>query len=157
MTGQDLGGLTLTPGVYFFASSAQLTGQLTLNALGNPNAVFLFQIGSTLTTANGSSVLLENGAQGSDVFWQVSSSATLGSATAFTGDILAYSSVTLATGANVVCGSALAERGAVTMDTNAVTVCAASSTDETATAPLVATGILCGLIASTRRLWKPAI
>ena len=58
LTGKDLGGMTLTPGVYFFASSAQLTGTLTLNTLGNPNAVFVFQIGSTLTTASSSAAVL---------------------------------------------------------------------------------------------------
>lgn len=148
LTGQDLGGLTLTPGVYFFASSAQLTGQLTLNALGNPNAIFVFQIGSTLTTASASSVLLENGAQGSDVFWQVGSSATLGTTTAFAGDILALSSITLNTGANIQCGSALARNGAVTMDTNTVTACASSAgtTPEPGTASLLGTGILIGLV-----------
>lgn len=82
LTGQDLGGLTLTPGVYSFASSAQLTGTLRLNAQGDPNAVFLSQIGSTLTTASGSSVVFTNGGQGDSVFWQVGSSATLGT-TAF--------------------------------------------------------------------------
>jgi len=74
LTGQNLGGLTLVPGVYNFASSAQLTGNLTLNALGNPNAVFIFNIGSTLTTASASTVTLINGAQGENVFWRVGSS-----------------------------------------------------------------------------------
>ena len=71
LTGQDLGGLILTPGVYTFSSSAQLTGTLTLNGEGNPNAVFIFQIGSTLTTASASDVNLINGASGANVFWQV--------------------------------------------------------------------------------------
>jgi hypothetical protein len=73
LTGQNLGGQTLTPGVYFFASSAQLTGQLTLNNLGNPNALFVFQIGSTLTTASNSSVIFSNSLADSNVFWQVGS------------------------------------------------------------------------------------
>lgn len=77
LTGQDLGGKVLTPGVYTFSSAAQLTGTLTLNGLGNPNAVFIFKIGSTLTTASGSSVVLINGAQGGNVFFRVGSSATL--------------------------------------------------------------------------------
>jgi hypothetical protein len=87
LTGQDLGGLTLTPGVYFFSSSAQLTGKLTLNAEGNPNAVFIFQIGSMLTTASASDVDLINGASGANVFWQVGSSATLGTGTDLVGTI----------------------------------------------------------------------
>ncbi len=123
LTGQNLGGLTLTPGVYFFASSAQLTGNLTLNDLGNPNAQFVFQIGSTLTTASNSSVTTINGGTmpGSTVFWQVGSSATLGTGTDFEGHILALTSITLTTGANILDGSALAINGAVTLDTNHIT------------------------------------
>ena len=123
LTGQDLGGLTLTPGVYCFTSSAQLTGALTLNALGNPNALFLFKIGSTLTTASGSSVTVINaGSICNKVFWQVGSSATLGTGTSFAGDILALTSITLTTGANSS-GRALARNGAVTLDTNNVNSC----------------------------------
>jgi len=121
LTGQNLGGLTLTPGVYHFASSAQLTGGLTLNALGNPNALFVFQIGSSLTTASASSVNLINGADGCNVYWQVGSSATLGTTTAFTGSILANASITLNTGASIDDGSALAQNGAVTLDDNSIT------------------------------------
>ena len=95
LTGTDLGGLTLTSGVYCFASSAQLTGTLTLNAQGNPNAAFIFQIGSTLTTASNSSVVFTNGGRGGGVFYQVGSSATLGTDTAFAGNILALTSITL--------------------------------------------------------------
>ena len=124
LTGQNLGGLTLTPGVYCFSTSAQLTGALTLDALGNPNALFLFKIGSTLTTASGSSVrVINNGGNSCDkVYWQVGSSATLGTGTSFTGDILALSSITLTTGANTN-GRALARNGAVTLDTNTVNTC----------------------------------
>ncbi len=120
LTGQNLGGLTLTPGVYFFASSAQLTGQLTLNNLGNPNALFVFQIGSKLTTASNSSVIFSNSLADSNVFWQVGSSATLGTTTAFEGNILALTSITLNTGATIGCGSALARNGAVTLDSNVI-------------------------------------
>jgi len=125
LTGQDLGGLTLTPGVYFFSSSAQLTGTLTLNDLGDPNAQFVFQIGSTLTTASDSSVLTINGGSmpGCSVFWQVGSSATLGTGTAFEGHILALTSITLNTGATILDGSALASNGAVTLDTNSIANC----------------------------------
>ncbi|MDP3076158.1 ice-binding family protein [Bradyrhizobium sp.] len=123
LTGQNLGGLTLIPGVYNFSSSAQLTGALTLNALGNPNAVFIFNIGSTLTTASASAVSLINGAQGGNVFWRVGSSATLGTSTSFAGDILANASITLNTGANITCGAAWARTGAVTLDTNTISLC----------------------------------
>jgi uncharacterized protein with beta-barrel porin domain len=128
LSGQNLGGLTLTPGVYSFSSSAQLTGNLTLNGLGNPNATFIFNIGSTLTTASASSVSLINGAQGSNVFFRVGSSATLGTTTAFEGDIVALTSITLDTGADISCGAALAHNGAVTLDDNTISVCAASIT-----------------------------
>jgi type VI secretion system secreted protein VgrG len=120
LTGHNLGGMTLTPGVYFFASSAQLTGALTLNTLGNPNAVFVFQIGSTLTTASSSSVIFTNSLSDSNVYWQVGSSATLGTGTAFAGNILALTSITLTTGATIGCGSALAINGAVTLDSNVI-------------------------------------
>jgi len=120
LTGQNLGGMTLTPGVYFFASSAQLTGALTLNTLGNPNAVFVFQIGSTLTTASASSVIFTNSLSDSNVYWQVGSSATLGTGTTFEGNILALTSITLTTGTTIGCGSALAINGAVTLDSNVI-------------------------------------
>jgi hypothetical protein len=124
LTGQNLGGLTLTPGVYCFSSSAQLTGALTLDALGNPNALFLFKIGSTLTTASGSTVtIINNGGSSCDkAYWQIGSSATLGTGTSFVGDILALTSITLTTGANTN-GRALARNGAVTLDTNNVNAC----------------------------------
>jgi Flp pilus assembly protein TadG len=122
LTGQDLGGKTLTPGVYCFSTSAQLTGTLSLDAQGNPNAVFIFKIGSTLTTASASSVLLINGGSSCGVFWQVGSSATLGTGTALLGSIVALTSITLNTGASVS-GRALARNGAVTLDDSHVTVC----------------------------------
>jgi type VI secretion system secreted protein VgrG len=121
LTGQDLGGLTLTPGVYKFNSSAQLTGTLTLDNTLNANALFVFQIGSTLTTASNSSVVFENGFDG-NVFWQVGSSATLGTGTAFEGNILALDSITLNTGATILDGRALARNGAVTLDTNNINI-----------------------------------
>jgi outer membrane autotransporter protein len=123
LTGQDLGGMTLGPAVYSFATSAQLTGVLTLNGLGNPDAEFVFQIGSTLTTASNSSVLLINGANADNVYWAVGSSATLGTNTSFVGNILALTSITLNTGASIVCGRALAINGAVTLDSNTITLC----------------------------------
>ena len=119
LTGQDLGGLTLTAGVYCFSSSAQLTGTLTLNAQGNPAAVFIFQIGSTLTTASNSSISMINGGSSCNVFWQVGSSATIGTGASFAGNILALTSISLTTGATIS-GRALARNGAVTMDTNVI-------------------------------------
>lgn len=123
LTGTDLGGLTLPPAVYCFSSAAQLTGTLTLDAQGNPNAVFVFQIGSTLTTASASNAVVINGGSDCNVFWQVGSSATLGTGTALVGNILALTSITLTTSATSH-GALLARNGAVTMDTNVVGVCA---------------------------------
>jgi len=117
MTGVDLGGKTLVPGVYCFATSAGLTGALTLDAQGDTAAVFVFQMGSTLTVANGSSVTVINGGQGRHVWWQVGSSATLGIGSTTLGNVLAYASITLNTGASLV-GRALAQSGAVTMASN---------------------------------------
>src|ERR1035437_4561013 len=133
LTGQDLGGLTLTPGVYCFDSSAGLTGTLTLNALGDPNAVWIFKTGSTLVTHSGSSVAFINGGSGPgcNVFWQVGSSATLGTTTSFIGTIIAADDITLTTGATVN-GRALARGvssdGTVTLDTNTITPIACALT-----------------------------
>lgn len=122
LTGLDLGGMTLNPGVYHFATSAQLTGALTLDFGGDPDALFVFQIGSTLTTASGSSVNGINGINGGDygVYWQVGTSATLGTSTAFAGNILADQSITLTTTATILCGRAIALNAAVTMNTNTI-------------------------------------
>ncbi|MDQ5825853.1 MAG: ice-binding family protein [Chloroflexota bacterium] len=120
LTGQNLGGLTLSPGVYCFDSSAQLTGQLTLD--GSSSGVFVFKIGSTLTTASNADVSLIDGAQPCNVFWQVGSSATLGTNTAFAGNILALTSITLNTGASTE-GGLYARNGAVTLDTNDIQAC----------------------------------
>lgn len=120
LTGQDLGNRTLTPGVYKFASSAQLTGALTLDFLGNSNSLFVFLVQSALTTASGSSVVVANGAPGGGVFWQVGSSATLGTSSSFLGNILADQSVTLTTSATILCGRAIALNAAVTMDNNVI-------------------------------------
>jgi hypothetical protein len=122
LTGQDLGGLTLTPGVYCFDTSAQLTGALVLDFQGGSKSSFVFQIGSTLTTASSSTVSLANWAncgRHCSVNWQVGSSATLGTSTTFSGNIMAKASITLTTHVSL-CGRALAQTGAVTMDTDAV-------------------------------------
>lgn len=119
-SGTDLGTLTLAPGVYKFNTSAQLTGTLTLDAGGNANAVWIFQIGSTLTTASASAVSIINGGSAGNVYWQVGSSATLGTTTSFQGTILALASVTCTTSASIQ-GRAIALTAAVTLDTNAIT------------------------------------
>jgi hypothetical protein len=129
LTGQDLGGLTLTPGVYFFATSAQLTGTLTLDYLGDPNADFVFQIGSTLTTATGSVVKVLNGGSNAGLYWGVGSSATLGTSTVFAGNIIADQSVTLNTTAQILCGRAIALHAAVTLDTNVISASCNSGGD----------------------------
>ncbi|MGB2939911.1 MAG: ice-binding family protein [Candidatus Dormiibacterota bacterium] len=138
LTGQDLGNKLLTPGVYHFSSSAQLTGPLTLDGQGATHAVFIFQIGSTLTTASAASVSLVNGASECDVWWQIGSSATLGTATTFRGNLMALTSITLNTGANIPGGRALARNGAVTLDTNVISLptgCGSSSSGNSSGTP----------------------
>jgi type VI secretion system secreted protein VgrG len=124
LTGQDLGGLTLTSGVYHFDTTAQLTGALTLDAQGQNDAYWVFQIGTALTTASLSSVNVINAGSntGKDdgIFWQVGSSATLGTFTEFEGNILALTSITMNTDATDLNGRMLAHNGAVTLDTNTV-------------------------------------
>jgi len=124
LTGQDLGGLVLTPGVYHFDTSAQLTGTLTLDAQHNNNAFWVFQVGSALTTASASVVNVinfgSNGGSDDGLFWQVGSSATLGTTTAFEGNVLALASITLYNKATISNGRAFALTAAVTMDTNTV-------------------------------------
>lgn len=147
LSGQDLGGMTLGPGVHKFEVTAALGSQVTLDARGDPNAVFIFQIGSTLTTAANSTVTLINGAQACRVVWQVGSSATIGAATTFVGNVLAFTSITVV-GGSTVDGSMLAKGGAVTLDTNTFTrsACApgtVSITNPAATnfAPTTITGL----------------
>ena len=126
LSGQTLGtspgAVTLSPGVYCFNSSAQLTGTLTLDGGG----VYVFQIGSTLTTASNSSVVLANGAAAGNVFWQVGSSTTLGTDTVFAGSILALTSDTVTTGTSVN-GRVFALNGAVTLDSNVITLAGSGS------------------------------
>jgi len=126
----ELGGTTLVAGVYGSAAGTfGITGTVTLNGQGDPNAVFVFKTASTLITATGSSVSLIGSAQACNVFWQVGSSATLGGSTSFKGTILALTSITLVTGATIE-GRALARNGAVTLDTNTINApsCAAAPT-----------------------------
>lgn len=117
----ELGGQTLTPGVYNSASGTfGITGTLTLNAQGNPDAVFIFKMASTLITASASRVSLINGAQPCHLFWQVGSSATLGTSSAFAGNILALESISLNSGVTVS-GRLLARNGAVTLINDTIT------------------------------------
>src|SRR4029077_4216676 len=118
----DLVGLKFTAGVYKSTSSLAVSGDVTLDAQGNPDAVFIFQIASTLTTASGSHIILINGAKPCNVFWQVGSSATLGTNSVFKGNILALTSITITTGVNLE-GRALARNGAVTLDADVITGC----------------------------------
>jgi len=124
----ELGGRTLTPGVYT-GTTLGLTGTLTLNTLGNPSAVFVFQTASTLITASSSAVTVLNGGVACNVFWQVASSATLGTGSHMIGSVLALTSITATTGATID-GRLLARNGAVTLDHNTITTqtCAASTT-----------------------------
>jgi hypothetical protein len=117
----DLGGLTLAPGLYKSTSTLGITGALTLDGGGNANAIWIFQIASSFTTAGSSSIVLAGGAQSHNIFWQVGSSATLGTNSTFNGSILALTDITLKTGATLN-GRALARNGAVALDTNIVTV-----------------------------------
>lgn len=138
----ELGGTTETAGIYNSnAGTFQITGTLTLNGQGNPNAVFIFQTASTLVTASASSVVLENGAQACNVFWQVGSSATLGTNSSFTGNILALTAITATTGATIS-GRLLARNAAVTLDTNTITesTCAAASGSGSSSPTLPDTG-----------------
>lgn len=116
----DLGGQTLAPGVYKQSSALGLTGTVTLDGQSDPNAVFIFQVGSTLITASSSAVKLVGGAQACNIFWQVGSSATLGTNSSFVGSLLALTSASVQTGTTVT-GRVLARNGQVSLDTNAIT------------------------------------
>jgi hypothetical protein len=118
----NLGGQTLAPGLYKSTSSLEISsGDLTLDALGDPNAVWIFQMASTLVTTTGRQVILSGGAQAANIYWQVGSSATIGANSVFKGTILASESVTMNTGATLD-GRALAQVGAVALDSNTITV-----------------------------------
>jgi type VI secretion system secreted protein VgrG len=163
LTGQDLGGQTLTPGVYYYSSGAQLTGQLTLNFEDLNNQNIVFQIESLLNTASASSVIIEGAGTNDNVYWEVDT-ATLDTTTAFVGNIIAQTSISLANGATINCGSAIALTGAVTMIDNTISTCGTGSsggtggtgggvvntTPEPGTFGLLATGIL-GVAGAIRR------
>jgi hypothetical protein len=138
LSGSVGAGQTLKPGVYNESSALLLNGTLYLDAQGDPAAVFIFQIGSTLTTGSASHVVLIGGAQACNVFWQVGSSATLGTGSNFKGTILALASITVTTN-NTIVGRALAQTGAVTLDSDTITVpvCNAPPTTAPPTGPTV--------------------
>ena len=145
LTGTDLGGLTLGPGVRNFLSTAQLTGILTLDAGGDGNARFDFQIGSTLTTAASSSLILINGARADNVYWRIGSSATFGVGTTFSGTLLANQSITLNSGTSLS-GRALALNGSVTLDTSTIV--------DSSTIPEVETFWSLGVLCSVAVAWR---
>lgn len=121
ISGIDLGASPFAPGVYCFAAAAGLTGTLVLDGGGDSNAVFIFQVGSSMTTSTGSTFLLRNGARSTNVFWVIGSSATLGVNSTFPGTILALTDITLTTGATLT-GRTLARNGTVTLDSNPVSL-----------------------------------
>lgn len=138
--GTDLAGQTFTPGVRDASSSLLLSsGAVTLDAQGDPNAVFIFKIGSTLITGSNTTVSLINGAQACNVFWQVGSSATLGTGTRFVGTVMALATITANTAATIH-GRLLAQTGAVNLDTNTITTsnCSAGGTETTTPAETAA-------------------
>ncbi len=139
-TDPDVGGQTLVAGVYSTASAMSLSGTVTLDAQGDPAAVFIFQAGSTLITASNSTVALIGGATACQVYWQVGSSATLGTGTDFVGTVMALTSITMNTDASLQ-GRALARNGAVTLDTNTITrpTCAVPTTSPSPTATTTTT------------------
>jgi hypothetical protein len=152
-TGTNLGsalvGSTLLPGVYNAASSLGVSGAVTLDGQGDPNAVFIFQIGAALTTATSTSIVLTGAAQACNVFWQVGSSATLGTTNTFVGTVMALTSITVDTGTTVA-GRALARNGAVTLDDNVFTnpSCATTPTTTSVTATAATTGATTTLTAT---------
>jgi type VI secretion system secreted protein VgrG len=151
LTGQDLGGMTLFAGVYSFASTAQLTGTLTLDAQNDPDAMFVFQVGSTLTTAGNSVVNVLNGSA-HDVFWQVGSSATLGGGSVFAGSAIADQSVTINAGVSMLCGRAIALNAAITLNADSLSngcLPAVSTVPEPPTSGLLILGL--ALLPSLRR------
>jgi type VI secretion system secreted protein VgrG len=159
-------------------ASASILGSAINFAVGNPNAIFVFQIGSTLTTASLATVNVINGGTTTGVYWDIGSSATLGTDTAFAGNILALTSITLNTGAKILCGRAFAQNGAVTMDTNTISNNCSAGGDfgsgrsdfgsegfsggalpapEPGTAEFFGVGLLLALTVKARRLASPPL
>ncbi len=123
----ELSGQSFTPGVYDASSTLLFSaGAVTLNAQGDPNAVFIFKVGSSITTGSGTAVLLINGAQPCNVFWQVGANVTLGTSSTFAGTVMALTTITAQTGAKLD-GRLLARNGAVNLDTNTITTSACAA------------------------------
>ncbi|MEU7413908.1 ice-binding family protein, partial [Streptomyces sp. NPDC042638] len=141
-------GTTLIPGVYTATAGVGLTGDLILDAAGNPNAVWVFQIPEALTTASSSRVLLTNGASACNVYWQVGSSATLGTNSTFVGTIMALTSISVTTGTNIE-GRALARNGAVTLDNNRIFLNSCATTTTGGTTAGTTAGTTTGTTAGT--------
>jgi hypothetical protein len=141
LSGTNLGNRTLTAGAYRYTSGALLNGPLTLDAQGDPNAQFVFLIGAELTTGSASSVVLINGASPCNVYWQVGSSATLGTTTAFEGNLMALTSISLNNGASVI-GRVLARNGQISLINNVLTrpSCAPETTTPPSGEPVNGTG-----------------
>jgi hypothetical protein len=159
LSGQDLGGMTLLPGVYFFSSTAQLTGDLYLDFLGSAGSQFVFQVGSALTTASGSTVSALHGGPFANVFWLLGSAGTLGTDSKFLGTIIADQSISITTGARIDCGRAIAMVAQVSMDTNVISDDCATAvevpvtpTPEPASLVLFATGFLALAATGVRRV-----
>jgi hypothetical protein len=155
----DIGGQTFFPGVYNSGSTLMITGSVVLDGQGNSGAVFIFQVGSALTTLSGSHVILINGATPANVFWQVTASATLGTGSSFQGNILALQSITATTGATIL-GRLLARNAAVTLDSNTITAPGSINAPPPSGPPggvpspssviLVAIGLVCAALYQTR-------
>lgn len=138
----DMAGLTLTPGIYTVtAGTTNLSGTVTLDGLGNPNAFWLFQMPSTLITSPGSIVNVINAGAGAGVFWNVGSSATLDTTTSFEGNILALTAITLNTGATIGCGRAMADTAAVALDQNTINALTCTGTGEEGSVGLSGSGL----------------
>jgi type VI secretion system secreted protein VgrG len=144
----DLVGQTLLPGVYKSTGPLAVSGALTLNGQGNPNSVFIFQVASTLITASASSIVLTNSAQACNIYWQVGSSATLGTASSFKGTIMALESITVTTGTRVE-GRALARNGQVSLDTNVFTMPGCDTTTPTPTVTETVTATATATVTAT--------
>src|SRR5690349_9076670 len=137
----NLGGMTLAPGLYKSTSSLEISsGDLTLDAQGDANAVYIFEMACTLVTTTGRKVILAGGAQAANIYWQVGSSATLGVSSVFKGNILALASITANNGASVE-GRLLARTAAVTLDANNVTIASGVAPVADVTAPTVSSAV----------------
>lgn len=139
--GSALAGGTFLAGVYNASSSLDVSGAVTLDGEGDPNAVFIFQVGASLTTASSTSIVLTGNTQACNVFWQVGASTTLGTGNSFAGTVMALTSISVGTGTTVA-GRALARNGAVTLDDDVFSnpACVSTPTTTSVTATPVTAG-----------------